>query len=75
MIGAAIMPATAPIMRGKAPAQRQHPADADADEPARHRVLCRRAHGEPERREAEEQEHKEKDASVTTIMPTSCGDM
>ena len=41
--------------RGEAPAEREHPADADADQPARLRVLRRGAHREAERREAEEQ--------------------
>ncbi len=40
--------------RREAPADRQHPAHADADEPRRDRVLRRRAHGEAERGEAEE---------------------
>ena len=55
-IGATIIPATAPTARRQAPAQREHPADADADQAARRRVLRRRAHGKPERREAEEGE-------------------
>ncbi len=39
---------------GEPPAQRQHAADANSDQPARYRVVGGRAHGEPERRETKE---------------------
>ena len=52
------MPATAPTDGGEAPAQRQHPVDAHADQAGHLRVLRRRAHGKPERRVAEEDEQQ-----------------
>jgi hypothetical protein len=58
--------------RGEAPAERQHPADADADQPARHRVLRGGAHGEAERREAEEdvqrRQHQQRDADGAQLV-------
>ena len=64
---------------GEPPAQRQHPVDAHADQPRHLRVLRRRAHGEPERREAEEHEQQASTISVTSIdaelvRPDDAGD-
>ncbi len=41
--------------RGKAPAQRQHPTDANAHQPGRYRIECGGAHGEPQLGVAEKQ--------------------
>ena len=45
-------PRDRPDRRRQAPANRQHPPDTNADQPARHRILRRSAHRETKRREA-----------------------
>ena len=67
------MPATAPTDGGKAPAQRQHPVDAHADQPGHLRILRRRAHGEAQRRVAEEHEQQASTTRVTSTTPSWCG--
>src|SRR5947207_1555443 len=58
--------------RGEAPADAEHPADADAAEPARDRVLRGGAHGEAERRVPEEdverQEDDQRDAEGAEVV-------
>ena len=47
------MPGDRPDRRRQTPADRQHPSDPNADQPARHRILRRGAHREAERGETE----------------------
>ena len=60
--------------RGQAPAQRQHPADADADQPRRDRVVRRGAHRQPQLGVAEEQTEAISTISVTAVVPSSCAE-
>ena len=70
--GATSMPATDADQGREPPAEREHPADADAAEPARARVLRGRAHGEAECRVAEEDveeaEHDERHPDDAEIV-------
>ena len=67
--GAISMPAIAPIGGGHAPAQRDHPADADAHQPRRFRIDCGGAHGQADARVAKEEEEQHQHEQVTPIMP------
>ena len=59
-----------PDRTGQSPAERQHPSDADADQTTGHRVLCRRPHRQPQRREEEEKKDEFQHPDLWTALVT-----
>jgi hypothetical protein len=71
-IGATIIPPTAPRHGRQAPAEREHPPDAHADELRRVAVERRRAQPEPELGEPEEQREQGDEHERHDNDPESC---
>ena len=72
VVGAVIIPASAPSIGGEPPAEREHPRDADAEESARVGRDRRGAHAEADLREPEEQVEErdgaERDADHAEVL-------